>query len=298
MTTLTGLIQKVLLNLEGYNSDSDIYGTLSANINSSATTFTVTGSVFPDGSGFSTGLIEIGNELCYVRNINRTTGQFSDVIRGFRGTAAEAHTTTDIVRNNPRYPISAVKNAINSTIKSLYPRLIAPAKIEFTGIASKVQYELPENTLGVLSVQWLPTGASKAWAPVTHWSFDSFAGSNSTSSKSINIQAPVSGRKIQVVYATEPTELNYTDEFITTNLPVWMEEVIILGACWRLVSFVDAAKVLQNTAEQALINNNNFSTGSVGTNLAKYYLGLFEQQITLAQQRQSKELPIQKHKLI
>jgi hypothetical protein len=56
--------------------------------------------------------------------------------------------------------------------------------------------------------------------------------------------------------------------------------------------------VLQNTAEQNLINNNQSASSSAGTNLAKYYLGLFEQQLSFAQQRQSKELPIQKHKLI
>jgi hypothetical protein len=301
MATMVNLIEKVLLNLEGYTGDTDVYGTLAANITNTASTFTVAGASYADGSGFSTGLVEIGTELVYVQNINRSVApaQFSGVLRGFRGTTATAWTAGTRVRNNPRFPVTAVKDAINYTIKSLYPRLLAVSKTEFTGISSRVQYDMPNSALSVLSVQYLPSYSAKSWVNISNWSFDNFAGSNATGTKTINVVAPTTGRPIQVVYALEPSDLEFADEFTDSGLPSWMEELVIMGACWRLTSFVDSSRVSQITAEQSILNGNGDArSNSSGTSLAKFYLGVFEQQVQLAQQRQAKELPIQKHRLI
>lgn len=301
MATMIDLIEKVLLNLEGYTGDTDVYGTLAENIDSNDSTFTVAGASYADGSGFSTGLVEIGTELVYVQNIDRTVApaEFNGVLRGFRGTTAGSWTTGTRVRNNPRFPVSAVKDALNYTIKSLYPRLMAVTKTEFSGVSSRVQYDMPNSALAVLSVQYLPSHSAKSWVNISNWSFDSFAGSNATGTKTINVVAPSTGRPIQVVYAFEPNTLDYTDEFTDSGLPSWMEELVIMGACWRLTSFVDSSRVSQLTAEQALLNGNGDArSNSSGTNLAKFYLGVFEQQVQLAQQRQARELPIQKHRLI
>jgi hypothetical protein len=298
MTTMIQLIEKVLLNVEGYNGDTDIYGTLNANITASATNFVVNGSTYADGSGFTSGLIEVGTELIYVQGINRSTGELQGVLRGFRGTTAQAWPAGTRVRNNPRYPISLVKDSINNTIQNLYPRLIAPKKIEVKGIASRVQYDMPNETLAVLAVQFLPSSATKAWVPVKMWKFDNFAGSNAAGTKSINIAAPANGRPIQIVYAAEPSILDYADDFTDSGLESWMEEVVILGSCWRLVNFVDASRIAQTTAEQSLINQSDNIRAGSATSLARYYYSVFEKQLAYAQMRQSKELPVTKHKTI
>lgn len=298
MTTIVDLIERVLLNLEGYTGDTDIYGTLADDISDTDTSFTVLGSTFADGSGFSTGLIEIGTELVYVQNIDRTTGEFSGVLRGFRGTTASAHGAGTRVRNNPRFPVASVKNAINDTVQSLYPRLVAVKTTEFNGNGARVQYELPSETLQVLSVKWLPTGPSKAWADIKRWQFNNFGGSNATTGKTIDILAPANSRPIQIVYTAEPGTVDYLTTLADLGLPKYAEEVIIFGTCWRLASFIDSSKVAQNTAEQFLINNNQATGNSSGTALAKYFLGMYEQQLSLAQQRQSRELPTTRHKII
>lgn len=298
MTTMVDLIERVLLNLEGYIGDTDIYGTLSANIAADATSFTVLGATFADGSGFSTGLVEIGTELVYVQNIDRTTGEFSGVLRGFRGTAASAHLAGTRVRNNPRFPVQSVLNAINDTVQALYPRLVAVKSTEFTGAAARVQYDVPADALQVLSVKWLPAGSSKAWAPIKRWKFNNFAGSNADSTKTIDILAPANGRKIQLVYTAEPGTVDYLTTITELGLPKYAEEVIIFGTCWRLASFIDSSKVAQTSAEQLLINNNQPGGNSSGTALAKYFLGMYEQQLSLAMQRQSRELPTSRHKII
>lgn len=299
MAILANIIEKVLMKLEGTSGDTDIYGTLSANITADATTFTVLGASYADGSGFSTGLIEIGTELIYVQDIDRSTGVFSGVLRGFRGTTATAHSAGILVRNNPRYPVSLVKDEINNVLQSLYPRIIAPKKTELTSIASRVQYDLPADAINVLAVSYLTTGASKAWVPVKHWNFDNFAGSNNTTGKSINVGLPLSGRKVQVVYAAEPAVLDYGDDFSLSGIPNWIEEVVITGTCARLAAFIDSNKINMTSAEQQLFNNaNNITSNSGGTNLAKFFLALYEQQIVNAQNRQAKELPISKHFII
>ncbi len=122
MATFEELVEECLLNLEGFSADQGIYGTLTNSITSTDTTFLVDGAIVTaDQSGFSTGLIEIDEELVNTRYINTTTGQFSQVLRGFRSSEAVAHDAGTIVRNNPKFPRVALKRAINDTIKQLHP---------------------------------------------------------------------------------------------------------------------------------------------------------------------------------
>jgi len=291
MAILEDMIEEVLLNLEGYIGDQDVYGTLAANITDTATTFTVNGSVFPDGSGFSTGLVEIGTELVYVQNINRTTGEFSGVLRGFRGTEAQTHLANTGVRNNPRFPRIAIVRAINDTIKSLYPSLYAVKTMEITTLGGVVQYDLPANTLNVLHVQILEKGITKSWRPSKRWNFDNTGGSNTTTGKALNIFDAPPSYKVQITYTTEPSALDYGDSFTTVSgFPEWVRDIVVYGACWRLASFVDSAKVAQVSVSQSAINQGAYSgTFSSGTNLAKYFLGMYNQRLQEAERRMKQE---------
>lgn len=294
MAILEDMIEEVLLNLEGYIGDQDVYGTLAANITDTATTFTVNGSVFPDGSGFSTGLVEIGTELVYVQNINRTTGEFSGVLRGFRGTEAQAHLANTGVRNNPRFPRIAVVRAINDTIKSVYPKVYAVKTTEFIINGGVAQYDLPANTLNVISVQILEKGISKTWRRSRRWSFDTTGGSNSATGKVVNIFDAPSSYTVQVTYTAEPSVLDYGDNFATTTgLPEWTRDLIIIGACWRLASFIDSAKVAVMSAEQGLLNQ--VSPVGAGANVAKQFAGMYQLRLQEVEARIKQEYPAQKH---
>jgi hypothetical protein len=325
MTTIKKMIERVLLNLEGYSGESSLYGTLSSGITSTDTEFTIDGPSFADGSGFTAGLLELGTELVWAQTINRndTSTIYSNVIRGFKGTTAQNWNANTIVKSNPRFPVSSVLDAINDTIKTLYPRILAVTDFEFTGIGGQIQYKVPKGCLQVLQARWLPSSSTKAWAPIKKWSYTNFAGSNAPAeefgmfdNKTIDIFAPISGRPIQIVYVTEPTTFEITEleaeyynttteqveirdrNFTDTNLPEWAEEIIIFGACWRLASFVDSSRLQQTTAEQSLINSSGDARSNTsGSALARYFLGMFEQSIQLGMQRQSKELPTTIHKI-
>lgn len=290
---LEDIMEEVMLNLESFIADQDVYGTLAANITNTATTFTLAGPAYPDGSGFDSGIIEIGTELVYVENFDRTTGIATGVLRGFRGTTAEAHTAGTGVRNSPRFPRIAVKRAINDAIAALHPRIMSVKKTEIVINASIKQYELPANTVEVLSVQHETHGPSKLWLPSKRWWFDFTGASNTTTGKAVSIIDGSAGNKAQVVYVADPTELTYGDDFSTvTGLPAWARDIVVYGACWRLVSFLDTGRTSINTAEQSLLNSPSYSsTATVGTTNAKFFLAIYNQRLAEGEARQRREYP-------
>lgn len=287
MATFEELVEECLLNLEGFTADQGIYGTLTNSITDTDTTFLVDGAIVSaDNSGFSTGLIEIDEELINCRYINTTTGQFSQVLRGFRSSEAVAHDAGTIVRNNPKFPRVAIKRAINDTIRQLHPHILAIKKTEITIVGSQIQYDLPADANGVISVQMEELGASKRWTDLRAWRFDSTGASNSTTGKTIDIPGAWAGRKVQIVYTIEPTTLETGNNFLITGLPEWTRELIVTGACWRVASFVESANLL---------------TGNVGqlagqqTNLAKYFLGMYNTLLAEGEARQRLEYPVRRH---
>jgi hypothetical protein len=350
MANLEDMIEEVLLNLEGYVGDQDIYGTIAlptpelsqdetawnaddetiisdgqyglnttngqykrgdgfslwseltyvngwnseTGVDETASEFIVAGPAFQTGSGFSTGIVEVGQELVYVQSIDSTTGLFSGVLRGFRGTTAVEHAAGVRVRNNPRFPIIAVTRAINDTITSLYPKVYAVKTTEITVKGYVAQYDMPANTNGIISVYYKKPGAAKVWLPSKRWNFDNTGASNSSTGKCVNIYDAVAGYPVQVVYTVNPSKIQIGEDYSTvTGLPEYTRDVVVLGACWRLASFVESARIANDTAEQSIMNAQ--SPSGTPTNLAKYFLGMFTQRLQEAQERQKTEFLPQKH---
>ena len=288
MTTFEQLTEECLLNLEGFSADQSIYGTLTSAISDTATTFIVDGAIVTaDQSGFSTGLIEVDEELINCRYINTTTGEFSQVLRGFRSSEAVAHDAGTIVRNNPKFPRVAIKRAINDTITSLHPHIMAVKTTEITIVGGVVQYDLPADANGVISVQIQELGASKRWVDLKTWRFDSTGASNSDTGKVIDIHDGYAGYLVQVVYTALPSNLEYGVAFNTTGLPEWAREVVIYGACWRVASFVESANLIGGTSDRATVGQQ--------TNLAKYFLGMYSQMLSEGESRQRLEFPVRRH---
>lgn len=285
MTALGDLIEEVLLDLEGFIEDQDIFGTLHANVAAGDLTFTLDGAVWPDGSGFSPGILEVGDELVYVQAIDKTTGVCSGVLRGWRGTTATAWPAGTLVRNNPRFPRVAVKRAINHTLRAMYPRVFAVKSTEFTCQASRIRYDLPADAREVLDVSWSAPGPTRQWVPVRRWDFDRNAPVSSATGRAIELIDALPGRTIQVTYQAEPAPLSaLADDFETvTGLQSWAQEIVVLGACWRLVAHLDAGTVGTRTAEQRLING-QVPMGA-GVQVAKQYAQMFELRMNEAAER-------------
>lgn len=292
MSQLGALIEEVLLDLEGFIEDQDIFGTLHADITTSASTFVLDGAVFPDGSGFSPGILEVGDELVYVQAVDKTTGTASGVLRGWRGTTPTAWPAGTLVRNNPRLPRMAVKRAINNTLKALYPRVFAVKSTEFLCQAGRVRYDLPADAREVLDVTWSAPGSTRSWVPVRRWDFDRDAPAVSATGRAIEIIDALSGRTVHVQYQAEASQLSgLTDEFTTvTGLPEWVEEIVVLGACWRLMAHLGSGDVGTRTAEQRLINGQVPMGSSV--QVAKQYAQMFELRMNEAAERLRQEYDV------
>lgn len=288
MATFEDMVEEALLNLEGYTADQSIYGTLTNAITDTDTTFLVNGAIVnTDNSGFSTGLIEIDEELINCRYINTTTGEFSQVLRGFRSSTSVSHDAGAVVRNNPKFPRVAIKRAINDTIRQLHPHIMAIKKTEITMVGGIIQYDLPEDANGVISVQIEELGASKRWVDLKTWRFDSTGASNSTTGKVIDIHGGFGGYKVQVVYTVLPAELETGSSFGATNLPEWTRELVVMGACWRVASFVESANLIGGNSDRATVGQQ--------TNLAKYFLGMYSQMLSEGESRQRLEFPVRRH---
>ena len=295
---LKDIIEEVMLNLEGYIADQDVYGTLTNAITDTQTTFTLSGASNPDGSGFSAGIVEIGTELVYIQNFDRLTGVASGVLRGFRGTTATAHAQYSGVRNNPRFPRIVVKRAINDVITNLHPRIMAVKKTELTISRAVKQYDLPADVIDVLSVQHETVGPSKLWIPSRQWRFDATGGSNGLTGKTIDIIDSAAKLRSQIVYAAQPPALDYNDDYSLTGLPDWARDIIVYGACWRLTSFMDTQRTVVNSADQALMNSPSYGiTQAQGAGNSKFFLAIYTQRLAEGEARQRLEYPAQKHYL-
>lgn len=299
MAKLEDIIQEVLLNLEGFTGDQDIYGTLDGAITATASTFTINGPVFADGSGLSAGIIEVGEELIYAQQFDRETGTFSGCLRGWRGTTAAAHGDNTLIRNSPRFPRISVKRAINDTIRALHPTVPVIKTYEFQYVGARVRYDMPADCRNVIQVSHFPPGASRSWVPCKRWNFDLTGGSTSATGRAVDVWDAIPGRKVQVVYQAEAVELaTPATEFTDSGLFDWARDLIVYGACYRLASFLDGSRTVSNTAAQALVNSTGMYGNAAltsGQSLSKYFYALYNQRLAEAEARIQDMYPVSRH---
>lgn len=284
MATFNDMVEEVLLNLEGYSGDQAVIGTLSADITDAASTMTLNGGPFADGLGFSTGLVEVGEELVYAQQFNRATGVYAGCLRGWRGTDAVAHVAGEIVRTNPTYPRSVVKRAINDTIANVPLWAVKKTDIATNG---NDRYSLPADVDQILRITLSPWGWTDSWEHVNVWNVD-------PDGNALELPFVASGRTLRVVYSAKPTELSsLSGQFATvTGLPDWCRDAVILGAQWRLTSNMDASRLVGLGVDQA-IQAQTSPPGS-GQNLSKYLYSAFQSRLAECVQRQQQEWPAQK----
>lgn len=287
MATLNDLVEEVLLSLEGFSGSQGVVGTLDSDITSAASTLTVNGGALADGLNFSTGLLEVGEELVYAQLFDRTTGIFTGCLRGWRGTTAAAHVAGEIIRSSPEYPRVSVRKAVNKTLLAL-GQLYAIKSYEFTS-TGRDRYTLPADAQGVLRISFSPWGWGDAWEKVNQWSVVNDPSDPFDTTKAVDIPPIPSGRTIRVVYSAIPTTMDsLTDDFATTTgLPDWAQEIVVRGAVWRMLTDVDLSKVQGLGVDQAM--QGEAMQFRSGQGQAKYIYAVFQQQLAEGVQRQQRE---------
>ena len=297
MPTLAEMTDEIRTNLAGYTLRQDriTYITNPGGISNTATSITI-----GSQSNLAKGVIEIDDELIWIDTFDKANNNLTVAPgfgRGFQGTTAAPHAQYAQVTLAPTFPRVSIKKAINDTINSYYPRLWAVSYTTFTFNASQTTYALPDDAEQILFMSWQTTGSSQEWLPINRWRMDPMANAatfntNNTVSIYENIQP---GRTVQVWYTTEPNTLDAsTDDYEdVTGLPASTYDVTVLGASYRLLSYLDAGRINLSSAEADL--NDSKNPYNAGASSSRYIFALFQQRLQEEALKLADKFPIRLH---
>jgi hypothetical protein len=297
MPTLGEMIDEVRANLQGYalRQDRISYVTNSGGISATSSNITI-----GSASNLAKGVIEIDDELLWIDTFDKASNTLTVAPgfgRGYQGTTPTPHAQYAQITLSPTFPRSSIKKAINDTINSYYPKLWSVSSTTFTFNASQTTYPLPDDAETILFMSWQTTGSSQEWLPINRWRADPMANAatfNTTTTVSLyeNIQP---GRTVQVWYTTEPNTLdaNSDDYSDVTGLPASSYDVTVLGASYKLLSFLDAGRINLSSAEADLNDTKNpFNSGA---SASRYIFALYQQRLQEEALKLADKYPIRLH---
>jgi hypothetical protein len=276
MATLNQLTEQTIGEVNSYvkNQESVTF------ITNTATAGDVT-MLVDDAQALSRGIVEIEDELIYLKKSIPTSGSIqvlgttaNPVGRGWRATTATSHPSGSIVRNNPIFPRTQVKRAILETIKGMNFPCIASHTFTFNG--SDYSYILPDATEDIVGISWDVPDSTGVWQLIRHWRLDKnyYDESTATIKQALILnEAPMPGRTVNVQYTKFPTAITDNQELTVSGLPSSCEDVVRLGAMYRLLSTVDPGKVSATSVSADALDQPVQAGAS--TNAAKYIFQLY-----------------------
>jgi hypothetical protein len=292
--TLTQLVDDVQLNLQGFVGKQDRATHLTATLTDSSTSMTVSST-----ENIGKGIIEIDDELIWIDGYERSTGIITAAPygRGYNSSDAASHAQYAKVTISPTFPRVSIKRSINDTINSVYPSVFATDSTTLEYISARNTYELPTNAISVMGLRWKTVGPTKEWLPVRRFEPDLMANTTAfTSGKSVTIlDAITPGQTIQVYYSKLPSELsNNSDTLETTaGLPASMRDVIIYGAAYRLISFLDPSKFAASSPEADEIDSKR--PYGFGQSVTRQLFTLYQQRLQEESLKQKQQYPVRVH---
>ena len=301
-TTLSNIIDEVVVNLSGYTYQQERSTYLRTAVTSTVSTSS-SPTILNLGSSenLGKGVVEIDEELMWVDSFDRVsnTATISPYGRGYLGTTAATHAADAKVTISPIFPRNSIKRAVNDTVRSVGSSIFAAKSTTFTFQAPVTTYAFNDlNIMNVLSVSWQSVGPSKEWIPVRRWSWDSSANATvfGANAQTITIGDYITpGRTVKVVYAAMPEAFtsNSQDFATQTGLPESCKDVIVLGAAYRLLTYLDPARAAQ-ISPQADETDSKRPFGASNTATKQLY-ALYTQRLKEETARQQNQYPIRVH---
>lgn len=276
MATLNELTEQTLGEINGYVRNQESV-TIALNVvDSDDLSITV-----DDASAISKGIVEIDDELIYVKKSIAASGTIqvlgtatNQVGRGWRGTTATSHVSGSVIRNNPLFPRTQVKRALLETIKGMNFPVIKQTNFDFTG--SQYAYSLPSELEDITGVSWELPDSTGVWALIKRWRIDTnyYDEDTNTYGQAIVLnEAPMAGARVNVQYTAFPTTITDNQQLTVSGLPASCEDVVRLGAMYRLLSTVDPGKVIATSVSADALDQ-PVSAGA-STTAAKYIFQLY-----------------------
>jgi len=276
MATLNQLTEQTIGEINSYVKNQE-----SVTITTNTTTSGDVTIAVDDATSISRGIVEIDDELLYVKKTISSSGTIqilgtegNPVGRGWRSTTATSHVSGSIVRNNPIFPRSQVKRAILETIKGMNFPCLTYQTFTFNG--SDYSYIMPDSLVDITGISWDVPDSTGVWAIIKNWRLDTnyFDSTTNTIKNALILkEAPMPGRTVNVQYTKYPTGITDNQELTVSGLPASCEDVVRLGAMYRLLSTVDPGKV-SATSVSADVLDQPVQAGA-STNAAKYIFQLY-----------------------
>lgn len=300
--TYDQLVDEVLINLNGYTFEQDRTTYLTepvTTLTSPSSSPTILKLASTDNVG--KGILEVGEELMFVTAFNRVsnTATVAPYGRGYLGTTASTAAADTKVTIAPTFPRSVVKKAINDTIRAMGSALHSVKQTSFTYNAAVTTYEFDNLDIkNILTMSWQEVGPSKEWIRIRRWEFDSFAdvGVWGSGSQTVTIGDYITpGRTVKVVYLTDPEVLvNNSDVFAsTTGLPDSAKDVVVFGASYRLLTYLDPARAAQTSPQADEIDSRRPFGAS--QQAARQLFALYTQRLAEEVSHQQESFPARVH---
>ena len=300
--TFSEMVDEVLINLSGYTYQQD----RSTYLTSAVTTLTSPSTsplILSLGStdNVGKGIVEIDDELLWVDSFDRVanTATIAPYGRGYLGTTASTHAVDVKVTISPIFPRYVVKKAINDTIRAIGTQLLAVKQTTFTYNPPVTTYEFENLGIeSILTMMWQDVGPSQEWIRVRRWDFDPLADTSvwGNGSQTVTIGDLITaGRTVKVMYATRPSEfVNASDDFTTvTGLSMSVKDVVVLGAVYRLLTYLDPARASQIAPQADEIDAKR--TFTAVSNVVRQIFALYTQRLNEEIQAQQTQYPPRVH---
>jgi hypothetical protein len=299
------MVDEIIINVAGYTQRQDMATYLLTAVTDTPTGDWSLNSTDPyymfrvaDGSTLSRGTVEIGDELFWIDSFDRNSGTayVAPIGRGFRNSSVSTHAIGERVIISPSYPRVVVQKAINNAIQGVYPDLFGVYYTTFPFVAARNTYQLPQEAIDVVSCSWQTVGPTREWLPIRRWRIDKVANVGTfNTGKTLSIyDGIVPGRTVNVTYTKRPTILTLdSDDFVDCGLPESAEEVIILGAAYRVTSYLDTPRVTAMSVEADALDQSNPS--GAGSQASRYFFAQYKDRLNIEQRRQYELFPSRVH---
>ena len=283
--TLVQLVRDVLDSVYSFLTVKDEILYLNADINNSVTSFVTHSN--SAALAISEGQIlqfskddSAQSELVRVRSVDTATNTVT-IVRGVLGSTAASWTSIDTeVRIEPEYPIQNIVRAINQELTGLPPHIWSIATTTTT-VSSDFRdgYALPASAVGVLYVEYLPSGYTDNWEKVRRYRFDPI-------NKTVTIPGLMEpGRSLKITYRAYPTAISLdADDLADAGLDENLAELVRLGATYRLLMARASGRLVDTRAETPM--NQQYRQADPVMAAVRQVYAMYQERLSAERERQ------------
>lgn len=293
MTTLGDVITDVQRRLRSYTGQHERSTHLAASATDSVLALDVA-----DGDVVETGLVQIDDELIYVTASQSGTLTVAPYGRGYAGSTAAAHDENAQVVVDPFFPRVDITQAINDAALAAYPRLFQVKTETLSYTSTVATYDLAADVDRVLDVRYEAAGSTGRFPRVSRWTADLNADSAVyASGKTITFGETLeTGNDVRVTYAARfGTLADAATTFASVGLEDSYRDVLMLGAAYRLVQFLEPARLNLGSIENQ--ERAQYAAAGSASALTRQLLGLYEQRISEEQKLLRDKWPPRPHRI-